>query len=299
MKIRTTFQSSRGSVSCAARDAFSLIEVLVVTGLLSVIIIGLVLMFGQTQRAFKLGTTQVDVLESGRLVSEMMRRELSQMVPANVVNATNFLVEQSPPARYGPPLVPNQYVQDLAGSSFKRANRTQQLLFLTRNNQDWASVGYLVGGTKNGIGSLYRFEYKTRPSFSPLLHTGFFDFDAANLYRFDLPSTNMSRLIEGVVHFRCLVYDTLGRQLTATSIVNNVSLQLDALGTDPKCAFYSNAVPASVELELGILEEKAAERARSIGDATARANFLAQQASKVHIFRWRVPVRNVDPSAYP
>jgi len=284
-------------VRLAARFAFSLIEVLVVTGLLSVIIIGLVLMFGQTQRAFKLGTTQVDVLESGRLVSEMMRRELSQMVPANVVNATNFLVEQSPPVRYG--LLPKQYVQDLTGSTFQRSNRTQQLLFLTRNNLDWTAVGYLVGGTNPGIGTLYRFEYKTRPSYSPFLHTTFFDAGASNLYRFNLPSTNMSRLIEGVVHFRCLVYDTFGRQLTSTSFVNNVTLRLDALGADPKCAFYSNAVPASVELELGVLEEKAAERARSIGDATARANFLAQQASKVHIFRWRVPVRNVDPSAYP
>ena len=36
----------------------------------------------------------------------------------------------------------------------------------------------------------------------------------------------------------------------------------------------------------------------SIGDATARNTYLAQQAGKVHVFRQRVWIRNVDPSAY-
>ena len=57
------------------RQAFTLIEVLVVVALLSVIILGLVAMFSQTQRAYTLGMTQVDVLEGGRAVTEMITRE--------------------------------------------------------------------------------------------------------------------------------------------------------------------------------------------------------------------------------
>ena len=63
-------------------------------------------------------------------------------------------------------------------------------------------------------------------------------------------------------------------------------------------SFVSNAIPASVEVELGILEERAAERARSITSPTARYNYLTNEVGKVHLFRWRVPVRNVDPRAY-
>ena len=44
------------------------------------------------------------------------------------------------------------------------------------------------------------------------------------------------------------------------------------------------------------------QRAESLPDGAAvswaRSNYLAQQAGKVHLFRQRFPIRNVDPSAY-
>jgi hypothetical protein len=43
---------------------FSLIEIMVTVGLLTFIILGLLLMFNQTQRAFRTGMTQTDVLGS-------------------------------------------------------------------------------------------------------------------------------------------------------------------------------------------------------------------------------------------
>src|SRR5262249_27457656 len=63
-------------------------------------------------------------------------------------------------------------------------------------------------------------------------------------------------------------------------------------------AYYSNAVPAYVEIELGILKSRTWERAKSIADVTARRQYLLQQVAKVHVFRTRVPIRNVDPQAY-
>ena len=73
--------------------AFTLIEVLVVVALLSVIILGLVTMFSQTQRAYTLGMTQVDVLEGGRAVTELITREALQIKPSQVITSVNFFVQ--------------------------------------------------------------------------------------------------------------------------------------------------------------------------------------------------------------
>ena len=66
----------------------------------------------------------------------------------------------------------------------------------------------------------------------------------------------------------------------------------------PLFTFTNNAVPAFVEFELGILEERALARVKSIPDAATRTKYLEDQAGRVQIFRTRVPVRNVDPTAY-
>ncbi len=50
----------------ASKGAFSLIEIMVAVGLMTIIVLGLLAMFDQTTRAFKVGMGQTDVLESGR-----------------------------------------------------------------------------------------------------------------------------------------------------------------------------------------------------------------------------------------
>ena len=65
------------------------------------------------------------------------------------------------------------------------------------------------------------------------------------------------------------------------------------------CLWFFNAVPAYVDLELGILETRTFERFRSRADNSAAArDFLQQQAGRVHVFRQRVPVRGVDTTVY-
>jgi hypothetical protein len=53
-------------------------------------------------------------------------------------------------------------------------------------------------------------------------------------------------------------------------------------------------------MELGLLEQYAWERYNSIGNAAARLTYLQRPdiSSSVHLFRQRIPIRNVDPSAY-
>jgi hypothetical protein len=277
-----------------ARLAFSLIEVLVVVALLSLIIIGLVAMFSQTQRAYKLGTTQVDMLEAGRAVTDMLTREMAQMTPAHqgkfsgAVNCYITLQNIAP------------LMQDLPGSPAPgRTNLKEDVFFLTQENQRWSGVGYRVldpatGLWPNGgVGTLYRYETNAYFGQPPAqLFTGYSNSRYTN--------ANMTRLLDGVVHFKIRAFDTNGvwiNQSIGANVTNYYDLSF--LRDEPYFStFYSNAVPASVEIELGILEERALERAKSINNAAARATFLAQQAGKVHIFRWRVPVRNVDPTAY-
>jgi hypothetical protein len=53
-----------------------------------------------------------------------------------------------------------------------------------------------------------------------------------------------------------------------------------------------------VDVELGVLEPAVLKRYNSIPDPTTRSNFLANHAGNVQLFRQRVAIRNVDPSAY-
>jgi hypothetical protein len=68
---------------------------------------------------------------------------------------------------------------------------------------------------------------------------------------------------------------------------------------------FSNTVPAAVEFELGILEDHAVNRAESLPNNSPfpppndrRTLFLQNQAGSLHVFRQRVTIPNVDPSAY-
>ena len=58
-------------------------------------------------------------------------------------------------------------------------------------------------------------------------------------------------------------------------------------------AFRSNALPAYLDLQLGILEpETLAQYYTMVRDGNPNAtNFLARQIGKVHLFRERIPIR--------
>jgi hypothetical protein len=267
----------------SARAAFSLIEIMVTVALMTLIVLGLLTMFNQTQRAFRSSMTQVDVLESGRAFTDLLTRELEQTTPSRLPFVPNFIVERS--TTFVRPLL-----QDLTGTTQRRMNVVQRFFFLSQVNQDWTGTGYQVIPPFNdaGVGTLYRYTV-TQPKYS-----------ATNLYERFLaaPLTNLNRVVDGVVHLRVQAYDTNGVLITwpfkeMYGVTNrNVPGQAYAY-------FTNNAVPAFVELELGILEPEITERFRSLSDnPIAARNYLEKQASRVHIFRQRVPIRNVDFSAY-
>ena len=192
----------------------------------------------------------------------------------------------------------------------KRTNVIQKLFFLSRYNQDWTATGYQVLPSSPGsacVGSLYRFTTTTRGNLAQM----------STAFR-NAQVTNLNLVADGIVHFRVLTYATNGfriipnpsfptftnaafldAQLPGTAFVNNTSANWDASVSDQvDCYFLSNAVPAYVELELGILEPQVLERFKSIGSPAAQRAYVEQHVAQVHLFRQRIAVRNVDFSAY-
>lgn len=318
---RTTGPALNSQLSTLHRfQAFTLIEILVTVALLSFIVLGLLAMFNQTQRAFRSSMTQAGVLEGGRNVAEMMARELEAMTPSYRSNELNFV--------YG---VWGISVQGLPGSVSLRTNYVGYFSFLSGENVDWTGTGYFIDDVSmGGSGTLYRFA-TNRPASSPLslssLVLNALQAAHANALA-GRPVTNCSRIADGVVHLQVRTFAPNGfpimgyalvppsYRLTTTNAYYRTNAFFDGCsfvrqtGAGPSmvypddlavCYFSSNAVPAFVELELGILEPQILDRFKSIGLANhaAQLNYLSNHVAQVHLFRQRIPIRNVDFSAYP
>jgi hypothetical protein len=288
-------------------SAFSLIEILVAVALMSFIVLGLLVTFNHVSRVFRGGMSQVDIMAGGRAIMDSIMRDMEQLAPTETQYAVNFSAEGS--ALFTPPLIQGMPPDFVNGP--KRINIIQKLFFINKLNQDWTATGYQVlplpdYPNSGCVGSLYRFTTTTRGN----LAQASVDFRNAAL-------TNLSLVADGVVHFSVQTFATNGfpinpnpgypgatngyfldAQIPGTYYVNNtlVRTNVPALSTD--CYFLSNAVPAYVELELGILESQVLERFRSIGNPAAQRAYIEQHIAQVHIFRQRVPIRNVDFSAY-
>lgn len=309
------FLPSREFVRQAGRLSygFTLIEIMVVILLLTVIILGLMAMFEETQRAFRAGMAQTDVMEGGRMFNDMISREVEQITPSYQNNGLNFFAE-----------IPNYtpLPEALPGDPIPRTNILQDLFFITKVNQTWNGIGYYVrtnpaySGVVDPVGTLYR--YETNIPISPFNAGGasnaFQSYLAASSPTNYLVTTNpakISKILDGVVEFRVRCFDTNGVLLTGNNVLNvsnnfvNISNMFPALSPYPPnevsfYAFSNNIVPASVEIEVGILEPAVLRRYQSIPvtAAASRFSFLSNHAGNVELFRQRIAVRNVDPSAY-
>src|SRR5260221_9118070 len=133
--------------------AFTLIEVMVVVALLGLIIVALMGVFNSTQKAFRASVTQSDVLEGGRAVMDLIAGDLREMSPSLGASngAVNFYANTN--AGYLP------LVQPLVASSSARTNVLENFFILSRENQNYTAVGYVViaNSADGNLYSLYRF----------------------------------------------------------------------------------------------------------------------------------------------
>jgi prepilin-type N-terminal cleavage/methylation domain-containing protein len=299
--------------SIAGRRGFSLVEVLVVVSLLSLIVLALMTVFNSTQSAFRTGVTQTDVLEGGRAAMDLMVSDLKTMTPSGGTNngavnlftsdnSYNYYFVAAPSLAYAPLL---QSLPGVTDTTTQRTNLLNYFFFLSRQNTKWIGIGYAVDSTNSSpLYPLYRYYAETNISQSPVvLFNGFIN------YVYNGQWTNMSHLIDGVVDLRLRAYDPNGIWLTngyaylQPVTVKNVqffqfSPQVLPSTRELGLAFFSNAIPASVELQMGVLEDRPLQRASSLPIQSAQSNYLSQQAGQVHVFRQRVILPNVDPTAY-
>jgi prepilin-type N-terminal cleavage/methylation domain-containing protein len=282
-------------------SGFTLIEIMVVILLLAVIVLGLMAMFDQTQRAFRAGMAQTDVMEGGRMFNDLIQREVEQITPSYQNSGLNFYAQ-----------IPNYtpLPEALPGDPIPRTNLLQDLFFITKVNQTWNGIGYYVRtnpgyfGAVDPVGTLYRFE--TNIPVSPFNAGG-----ASNAFQSFTITTNpasLSKILDGVVEFRVHCFDTNGVLLTGNNVgaitnnfvnISNVPAVVPWPPNEMSFyAFSNNIVPAYVEIEVGILEPAMLRRYNSIPNIAARYNFLSNHAGNVELFRQRIAIRNVDPSGY-
>ncbi|MEI8288907.1 MAG: prepilin-type N-terminal cleavage/methylation domain-containing protein [Verrucomicrobiota bacterium] len=283
--------------------AFSLIEILVVVALLSLIVVALMAVFSSTQRAFRSGVTQTDLMEGGRATVDLVVSDLFGLTPGgtnfgSVYGVVNFQVTNN--ASYSTPLV-----QPLSASvtTAARTNLLQQVFVLNRLNTRWWGVGYAVAvNPADGLYALYRMTYPvaangTIGTNNPAgIRPAFNNFFAG-------PTNGGSHLINGVVNFSVRAYDKNGYWIRsgytnfAPSVTNSVAIYQNQ-GGEACLTLYGSVAPAAVDLDLAVVEDRALARAESFPTFSGRTNYLSQQSGAVHVFRQRVIVPNVDRTAY-
>lgn len=308
--------------------AFSLMELMLAVGIMGLIVAALYTVFDHTQRALRANVNQTDVLEGGRFAMELLVQDLRGLSAAGQSPETNFLYSLSPAINLAAlsPLKPadllNRYyetnqpkdfsaylptVQLLDGGKGYRTNVLEELFIFSRTGVHASGTAYRVINVEGGVGTLarYSFEHDSRIITPGLLSSG----ALGQLAR------NYAQLLDGVVHFRVQAFDALGYPMTwtnrdwyaGTNTQANTAygyrlgqdLQLDPdvrLNTETLAVFRSNALPSSVELEVGVLEPDTLAQFRQLPSGSVFAErFLSNHAGQVQLFRQRVPIWQAPP----
>lgn len=275
---------------------------MITVALLGFIIVGLVAMFSYTQKAFKGGMNQTDVLEAGRAATELISREMESITPAQgstnyLRRDANFYVSQS--------FEFYQQLPPLSGTPAVRTNSFDDVFFITKQNQTWYGQGYLVFPVTNGVGTLYRYQWPVAGTNNPAsLILNFYKVAnyARNTGVVGIYSNELRRVTDGIVGLRVQACDTNGILVTLANYnanrPNTIVAFTNNVGVQTFTVFTSNAVPAYVDLELDALEQETYEKIRTLPPGPPRDNYLQREASRVHVFRRRVTIHNVDVTAY-
>jgi hypothetical protein len=305
------------------RCAFSLVEVLLVVTLLSLIVLVLMTVFNSTQSAFRTGVTQTDVLEGGRVAMDMIVSDLKVMTPSGSFSNNPSLLPNADMNvnLYATANGDNNYqplIQSLTGSIIgeQRTNVLENFFMISRQNLNghdfWVGTGYTVIATNaSPLFPLYRFTTNSPVSTSSPanLFSAFILAIQASAYT----NAGWSHLIDGVVDLRMQAFDVNGYQMTNSIQVNSgvTTFYTNAFILPPPPQwgfpqwgentyyFFSNTIPASVEVQMGVLEDRVLQRGESLpAQSTVQSNYLSQEAAHVRVFRQHVLIPNVDPTAY-
>jgi type II secretory pathway component PulJ len=278
-----------------ATAAFTILELMVAVGSMTLIVLVLYGIFDQTQRAMRSNIAQVDVLEGARAATDMLVMDIEQMSASHMARTTNLYVGLvTAPATLG--LQGPRPSQDVA---------LQEFFMLSSQGRDWRQIGYLVlpyrsGNSEQPVGTLYRVELRSPMSQLTSNNLSATYFAERNLLVQNRTNALFQRVTDGVVHFRLRAYDTNGIPIWRSDpSTNNIYAARDPgsgprLAHDPyeiRYAFTDNALPAYLEMELGIIEPQVFEQLKSMPNPAMAYRHLTNQASRVHLFQQRIPIR--------
>lgn len=321
--------------------AFTVTELMVAVALMAVVVYALYSVFNQTQRALRANESQVDTTERGRGVLELVSRDMELARVGGIQNITNFYALPAPYGRVEQddrdPNDPNiekrtNYLYSVYYLTQRdRGWRGVGYALYLRNPLDQDQLE----PTQWGMGSLYR--YETRTNYGVPTTNLFAEFapkmpNAMTPANPPVSATNFNHIADGVVHFRVKAYDTQGHLMafnttnrdpayvifrctetgarllssSTNANANNATaiLQENSRGDwETKMSFRSNAAPAYLEIELGILEPDAvktfellySDERKSGGQGARARQWLEKRINKVQIFRKRIPLRTVSP----
>jgi hypothetical protein len=260
---------------------------MVAVTLLGVIVLALLATFQQTQRAFHLGVSQVDVQESGRATLSMIAREVAEAALSGHRQAINFYV--GPETAAVTPI-------NVAGNTWPCL--LQDFCFVSRQSDSWRAVKYAFDRRKL-VGALYRSETNTaRWSDVAWVASTNFMLRTAPVDNLGNINANFHRVADGIVHFSVTALDPAGNPVT-----NSVLPELTVVPNrnDPAFLNYlylgSNA-PSFVEIELGVLEPQVLKRYRNKAavSQTDAETYVLNRPGRVQLFRQRIPIRCDIPS---
>lgn len=248
---------------------------------------------------------------------------ISNGIPVKEVNMLGGLEREYIPTEMDSP----------EASILRRTNHIHNIYFYNNRTNAWQGIGYRVVYFTNGVGALQRFEtniFGYKP-ISNVLWKSFLNLPLTNIaYRhiadgvvhltfipydhkgrrmgWDTPN-HVPETVGGSPRYDTNIYNVIRRRFggalaasdTDDLYANTVLLE-EAMPSDfdepnvnytSAFQFSSNALPAYIEMEFGMLEpETLAQYYTMIEDENpGAANFLQRQIAKVHLFRQRIPIR--------
>jgi hypothetical protein len=234
-------------------------------------------MFYQTQRAFKIGSTQVDVAETGRATMQILTSELKQMMPSADPAVPGLFTSNRFPV----------LAQPRSFSPVPQENYLKDIFFFIRQNDQLIARGYFteaLPGVNGGAGVLHQFEYITNANAPTAYDDAFREF-------LNPSESSVRPLTDRVIHLNLYAFDSLGYPYAGNFFLSTNAGEID---------FRTNIMPAYVEVELGVLEPKTYDRfrARAADDPQGAINYLTSRVDQVHLFRQRLPIRNVHETLF-
>jgi type II secretory pathway pseudopilin PulG len=308
----------------AARRAFSLLELLVAIGLLTVVILTLYAMFDQTQKALHANIAQTDVMESGRSVMELIVRDIERAQSPNLAGAINLAIQKADFVKSAS--APDPFVPPGTTDAKHRDYPLNDLFFLGQTQSNlWTAFGFYVGHSTNAskppdetLGTLYRFQDPYPQSARGLAAAdrflAFYTLPKATSYSLNRPdpknenflnrvhrATNSTRLLDNVLFFRVLPFgreglpvdqNTLRTYLAATNpLAKGITVTNQTVYPYYGTGFTGTALPSAVEIELGMLSPRLWSQYTNQVSFDLKTNFLAKHTADILVFRQRIPLR--------